>query len=107
MSWNTRTPRRSTSVGSRVLGPITRTSGTPSVVSAAIWLRATRECSTSPTIATVRLVKSCLKWRMVYMSSRPCVGCAWRPSPALTTWMWSRPVFCRCWAISIGAPLAA
>jgi len=30
-------------------------------------------------------VKSPLKWRIVYMSSSPCVGCAWRPSPALTT----------------------
>ena len=57
MSWNTRTPSFSTSVGISVFGPITRTSGTPSVVRAWIWERATRECNTSPTTATTRLPK--------------------------------------------------
>ena len=53
MSWNTRTPIASTFAGSSVFGPITRTSGVPSVVRPWISERATRECSTSPTIATV------------------------------------------------------
>ena len=53
MSWNTRTPSASTPAGSSVCGPITRTSGAPSVVRPWISERATRECSTSPTIATV------------------------------------------------------
>ena len=60
MSWNTRTPSASTPAGSSVCGPITRTSGTPSVVRPWISERATRECRTSPTIATVRRVKSFL-----------------------------------------------
>ncbi len=60
MSLNTRTPSRSTAAGSSVLGAITRTSGTPSVFNAWIWERATRECSTSPTIATVSAEKSFL-----------------------------------------------
>src|SRR5574338_58890 len=98
---------RSTSVGSRVLGPMTRTSGTPRVVRAAIWERATRECCTSPTMATDRCSNAPLWWRMVYMSRRPWVGWAWRPSPAFTTWMWSRPVAWRCWAMRKGAPLAS
>ncbi len=55
MSWNTRTPIASTCAGSSVFGPITRTSGVPSVVRPWISERATRECRTSPTIATVRL----------------------------------------------------
>ena len=54
MSWNTRTPSASTPAGSSVCGPMTRTSGAPSVVRPWISERATRECSTSPTIATVR-----------------------------------------------------
>ena len=37
---------------------MTRTSGTLRVVRAAICERATRECSTSPTMATVRLWNS-------------------------------------------------
>ena len=58
MSVNTRTPSDSTCVGSNVRGAITRTSGVPSVVKPWISERATRECSTSPTIATVKPVKS-------------------------------------------------
>ena len=54
MSWNTRTPSDSTCDGRSVRGPITRTSGVPSVVRPWISERATRECSTSPTMATVR-----------------------------------------------------
>ena len=60
MSWNTRTPIASTFAGSSVCGPITRTSGVPSVVSPWISERATRECRTSPTIATVSSWKSFL-----------------------------------------------
>src|SRR5574343_1975875 len=41
---------------------------------------------------------------MVYMSSRPCVGWAWRPSPALTTCTSSRPMRWRCSVIRKGAP---
>ena len=41
-------------------GRSTRTSGVPSVVRPWISERATRECSTSPTIATVSARKSCL-----------------------------------------------
>src|SRR5688572_8122474 len=37
------------------------------------------------------------------MSSRPCVGCAWRPSPALITWISGAT----CLAMRYGAPLAA
>jgi hypothetical protein len=85
MSWHTRTPIAARSPGTSVLGPTARISGTPSVVSAWMSLRATRLCTMSPTMATVRLLKSFLKWRMVYMSSSPCVGWACRPSPALTT----------------------
>src|SRR5574343_1007139 len=44
---------------------------------------------------------------MVYMSSRPCVGWAWRPSPALTTWMSSRPTRAGCSLMRKGAPLEA
>jgi hypothetical protein len=60
MSWNTLTPSASTPVGSSVCGAITRTSGTPSVVRPWISERATRECSTSPTTATVSRLKSFL-----------------------------------------------
>ena len=60
MSWCTLTPRASTRAGISVCGPITRTSGVPSVVRPWIRLRATRECSTSPTMATESARKSCL-----------------------------------------------
>ena len=60
MSWKTRTPRRSTAVGISVFGAITRRSGTPSVFSAWICERATRECRMSPTIATLNAEKSFL-----------------------------------------------
>ena len=48
--------------------------------------RATRECSTSPTIATCTPSSRPSASRMVYRSSRHCVGCWCLPSPALTTW---------------------
>jgi hypothetical protein len=102
MSWHTRTPISRRSPGTKVFGPTARTSGTPSVVSAWMSERATREWTMSPTMATVRLVKSFLKWRIVYMSSSPCVGCAWRPSPAFTTCTCGA----QCCAIRYGAPLS-
>ncbi len=80
-------------------GPIARTSGTPRVVSAWMSERATRECMMSPTTATRSAVKSFLKCRIVYMSSSPWVGCAWRPSPALITLTWGPRIRFRCSAI--------
>ena len=57
----------------------------PSVRSACRSERATRECLTSPTINTFSFEKSApLAWRRVSTSSKPWVGCALRPSPALT-----------------------
>ena len=60
MSWNTRTPSASTPLGRSVCGPMTLTSGAPSVVRPWISERATRECRMSPTIATVSRVNSFL-----------------------------------------------
>src|SRR5439155_22825447 len=48
--------------------------------------RATRECSTSPTIPTRRPSRRPSFSRIVYRSSSPCVGCSCVPSPALSTW---------------------
>ena len=39
----------------------------------------------SPTRATVSPCRLPRRWRMVRMSSSPCVGCSWAPSPALIT----------------------
>ena len=58
--WHTRTPICAMSPGTSVRGPTTRTSAAPRVVRAWMSERATRECSTSPTMATVRLLKSFL-----------------------------------------------
>ncbi|CFW09670.1 Uncharacterised protein [Bordetella pertussis] len=58
MSVQTRTPICASPSGSSVAGATTRTSGTPSVVRAWMSERATRECSTSPTMATVSWLKS-------------------------------------------------
>ena len=60
MSWQTRTPISFRSPGTSVFGPTARISGAPSVVSAWMSERATREWTMSPTIATVSLVKSFL-----------------------------------------------
>src|SRR5574343_834810 len=107
MSLQTRTPMSFRSPGTRVLGPTARMSGTPRVVRAWMSERATRLCTMSPTMATRSCVNSFLWCRMVYMSSRPCVGWAWRPSPALTTCTSSRPMRRRCSVIRKGAPLEA
>ncbi len=83
-SWPTMQPLRVSSSGSSDCGPQTRISPTPSVRRACRSVRATRECFTSPTISTFIFEKSLpLAWRRVSMSSRPWVGCALRPSPAL------------------------
>ena len=78
-------PARVPSSGSSAAGPHTRISPVPSVRKACRSDRATRECFTSPTISTFNLEKSpplaCLS---VSTSSRPWVGWARRPSPALT-----------------------
>ena len=47
--------------------------------------RATRLCSTSPTMTTLRPARSPRCSRAVYRSSNPWVGWAWAPSPALMT----------------------
>ncbi len=60
MSWHTRTPISRRSPGTSVLGPTARISGTPSVVSAWMSERATRECTMSPTMATVSSLKDFL-----------------------------------------------
>src|SRR5690606_6146618 len=107
MSVYARAPMLSMPSGTSVRGPITRRSGTPRMDSAWMSERATRECITSPTTATRRRVKSPFKWRIVYMSSRPCVGCECRPSPALMTLTESPRICVRCCAIMKGAPLCA
>ena len=84
MSWNTSTPSRSTAAGNKVRGATTRTRA-PITVKSAIFERATRLCSTSPQIATVRPPSLPLRRRIVSASSKACVGCSWLPSPALMT----------------------
>ena len=60
MTFDVRGVGASLSPGTSVRGPTTRTSAQPSVVRPWMSERATRECSTSPTMATVRLLKSFL-----------------------------------------------
>ena len=59
--------------------------GAPQRTSACTFERATRECRTSPTIATWRPSSRPSSSRSVYRSSSACVGCWCLPSPALTT----------------------
>ena len=86
-----RTGHAETSCGMRV-GGATRVTSAPSVVSSHTFERATRECSTSPTIVTrmparsrPRLSSPKRRLRIVKASSSACVGCSCVPSPALTT----------------------
>ena len=71
----------------RVAGPHSQRSA-PAAVSDQMLERATREWRMSPTIATLRPRRSppgrC--WRIVYRSSRACVGWACQPSPPFRTW---------------------
>ena len=79
----------STPTGSRVGGATSVTSA-PRVRSSSALERATRLCSTSPTIVTRRPSRppgldSPRCCHMVKASSSAWVGCSWVPSPALTT----------------------
>ncbi len=79
--------------------------------------RATRECSTSPQIATVSPSSRPLRRRMVSASSSACVGCSCVPSPALMTaastfcasragapdWSWRTTSRSQCIAFSVAA----
>ncbi len=82
MSWVTRTPKRSTSRGIRVLGPQSSTSA-PIVTRPRMLEPATRLCEISPMIATLSPSSRPNFSRRVNMSSRAWVGCSWAPSPAL------------------------
>ena len=84
MSRETSTPMRSMPGGSSVEGATTRTRA-PSVLSRMMLERATRECSMSPQIATIRPSIRPLLRRMVSASSSAWVGCSCAPSPALIT----------------------
>ena len=64
--------------------------------------RATRLCSTSPTITTLRPASPPRCRRAVYKSSSPCVGCACAPSPALITATRGRFRASRCGAPACG-----
>ncbi len=90
MSWKTSQPQRSASPGTNVGGPISRTRA-PIICSRATFERATRLWAMSPQMATVSPPTSPKARRMDSRSSRACVGCSWRPSPALTT---AQPTFC-------------
>ena len=59
----------------------------PIVVKLSILLRATRLCLMSPMIATVSPSTLPKRSTIVNRSRSACVGCACRPSPALTTGM--------------------
>ena len=78
------TARPSTPTGSSV-GGATSTTSAPSVASRKTFERATRLCSTSPTIPIRRPATTPSRSRRVAASSSAWVGCSWVPSPALTT----------------------
>src|SRR5919109_1271344 len=69
--------------GSNAGGP-TRLTCAPTRANAWISDRATRECRTSPTIATCSPSSRPSSSRIVYRSSSACVGCWCLPSPAFT-----------------------
>ena len=79
-----RAPQSSRYGGSRVGGAHTRTVA-PASVSACTSERATRECSTSPTMVTARPSRCPKARRIVKASSSAWVGCWCQPSPALST----------------------
>src|SRR2546428_85605 len=84
MSVDTRQPIASIPRGISGGGP---TSVTCAPINTSAWMfeRATRECRTSPTIATCSPSIRPSSSSIVYRSSRACVGCWCLPSPALTT----------------------
>src|SRR2546422_119120 len=63
----------------------TKVTVAPSLVKPHIADRATREWSTSPTMATFNPAMRAFRWRTVNRSSSPWVGCSCTPSPALMT----------------------
>ena len=85
MSCETRTPVASMPRGISVGGP---TSSTSAPIIAKPWMfeRATRECSTSPTIATCRPVQPAERLAHRVEVEQAWVGCWCLPSPAFTTW---------------------
>ncbi len=89
--------------GSRLAGAHRRSSRTPSAASTCTSERATREWRMSPQITTRKSCRSGRWRRSVSASSRPWVGCAWLPSPALSTAARVR----RLRAISAGVPDSA
>src|SRR5699024_7873147 len=118
----------STPQGSRVAGAMRWTSA-PRPDSRWTFDRATRECRTSPTMATLAPSRPWPRGpsvtgpeagtpasarRRVKASSSACVGCSWVPSPALTTGTSGQPVWAsRCavpapeWRTTMaGAPIA-
>ncbi len=73
------------------MGGATSVTSAPSVLSSRTFDRATRLCSTSPTIVTRSPSSRPSLRRMVNASSRAWVGCSWDPSPALTTLPLTQP----------------
>ena len=84
MLYETSHPSRSTSRGISVGGPHTVTSQ-PIRVKARMFERATRLCSSSPTIQTFLPSSVPTRRRSVNSSSSAWVGCSCLPSPALMT----------------------
>src|SRR4051812_43115879 len=70
--------------GIKVEGPPTRTVA-PSLLRQWMFERATRLCAMSPTMAMVFPSSVPQRSRRLRASSSPCVGCSWKPSPALIT----------------------
>ncbi len=85
MSYETCTPQAGASGGISVGGPTSVTSA-PIFTRPKLRERATRECMTSPTIATRRPSIRPNRSRIVYMSKSAWVGCSCVPSPAFSTW---------------------
>ena len=109
-------PQSAAPEGMSVAGPTSRTrfSILPSRMR---FERATREWAMSPQIATVSRCSRPLARRIVSASSSACVGCSWRPSPALMTaqftfsasrltapeWGWRTTSRSGCMAFSVSA----
>ena len=85
-SWETVTPSGSNVRGTKVDGP-TMVTLAPNLTRAWMLERATRLKRMSPRMTTLRPLREPRCSRMVNVSSRPCVGCSWEPSPALMTGM--------------------
>ena len=84
ISSNTSQPNSAMPDGMRVGGAIRRMRF--SILPNRMMLeRATRLCAMSPQIAMFSLCSRPLARRIVSASSRACVGCSWRPSPAFRT----------------------